>query len=147
MPPVTPSSTRAIRGLLRLVVVLDLALADFLETHRQIVLRARFHEGRELVEGAFAELVVVVVDLPSPLRGDDHERVARVDLLEQLIDAWMDHTADMVPATTAASSRAARSRSSLTTTWSKRPACASCFRASSSRSSISPALSVARSRS
>ena len=66
-----------------LVGVLDLAFGDFLEGHRQVVLGARLHERRgELVERALTELVVVVVDLPRPLRGNDHERVTAVDLLE-----------------------------------------------------------------
>src|SRR5215211_8132019 len=105
------------------VLVPDLALGDFLQGHRQVVLRARLDERRrEVVERAFAQLVVVVVDLPSPLRADDHERVARVDVLEQLVNAWIDHLGDMVPArsnslrTISSSSPAARSTSSFTTT-------------------------------
>src|SRR5207244_6522056 len=46
---------------------------------------------RELLERALAELVVVVVDLSGTLGGDDDERVAAVDVLEQLVDAWLDH--------------------------------------------------------
>ena len=38
-----------------------------------------------------AELLVVVVDLPSAFRRDDHQRVARVHVLEQLVNAGMDH--------------------------------------------------------
>ena len=70
----------------------------------------------------FAELVVVVVDLAGSLRSDDHERVARVDGGEELIDAWMDHCRDMLPAacnsrwTISRSSSAARATSSLTIT-------------------------------
>src|SRR5258705_7226983 len=109
MPPVTPRRTRAIcvspfstkpSGFVR---VLDLALGDFLEGHGQVVLRAGLDERRELVEGALSELVVVVVDLASTLRSHDDQRVARVDLVEQLIDARMDHGRLMVPA--AANSR------------------------------------------
>src|SRR5207244_6323909 len=74
------------------VRVLDFALADFLEGHRQVVLRARLHErGQELVERALAELVVVVVDLPGTLRRDDHQRIAGIDVLEQFVNAGMDH--------------------------------------------------------
>src|SRR5215471_4250080 len=123
MPPVTPRRTR--RGMaaaLGLVRVLDLALSSLFEGHRQVVLRAGLDEGWKLVEGAFTELVVVVVDLPGTLRGDDHQRIARVHVVEQLIDSWMDHGRLMVPAaatsrwTIPSSSCVARSTSSLTTT-------------------------------
>src|SRR3954468_23624504 len=82
-----------------LVRVLDLALRDLFERHRQVVLRSRLDEwGQELVERAFAELVVVVVDLPGTLRGHDHEGVARVNVVEQFVDAGVDHGSEMVPA-------------------------------------------------
>src|SRR5215218_6605368 len=97
MPPVTPRSTRAMVGGLAFVRILDLALGDFLEGHRQVVLRARLHERRRIVvECALAELMVVVVDLPRALGGDDHECVTLVDVVEQLVDAWVDHGRDMV---------------------------------------------------
>src|SRR6266542_5467831 len=127
MPPVTPRRTRAIcvspsstkpSGFVR---VLDLALGDLLEGHGQVVLGARFDEGWKLVERALTELVVVVVDLASALRGDDDQRVARVDIVQQLIDSRMDHGRLMLPAaansrwTISSSPRVARSRSSLTT--------------------------------
>src|SRR5207247_2177961 len=84
---------------LLLVRVLDLALRDLFERHRQVVLRARLDErGQELVERAFAELVVVVVDLPGTLRSHDHEGVARVNIVQQFVDAGMDHGSEMVPA-------------------------------------------------
>src|SRR5215211_2296283 len=58
------------------VAVLELALGDFFEGHRQVVLGARLDERRrEVVEGALTQLVVVVVDLPGALRGDDDKRV------------------------------------------------------------------------
>ena len=85
-------------------------------------LRARFDQRRrEFVEGALAELMVVVVDLARALGSDDHERVARVHLLHQLVDAGMDHLWAIVAAvnsrsTTAASRSAACSRSSFSTT-------------------------------
>src|SRR5437764_15414230 len=106
---------------LLLVRVLDLALRDLFERHREVVLRARLDErGQELVERAFAKLVVVVVDLPGPLRRHDHERVARVHVVQQFVDAGMDHGSEMVPAvaisllTMPSSSSIARSRRSLT---------------------------------
>src|SRR3954466_8151294 len=75
----------------------DLALGSLLEGHRQVVLRARLDQRRgELVERSLTELVVVVVDLARALGGDDHERIARVDLIEKLIDAGMDHCPAMV---------------------------------------------------
>src|SRR5712691_10700464 len=122
MPPVTPRTTRAMARALALVGVLDLALGDLLEGHGQVVLGARLDERRELVERALTELVVVVVDLPGTLRGDDDQRVARVDIVEQLVDTRMDHGRLMVPVvassrwTRSSSSFIARSRSSLTTT-------------------------------
>src|SRR3954464_1807425 len=109
---------------LLLVLVLELALCDFLEGHRQVVLRARLHQRRRrgFEADALTELGVVVVDLASPLGGHDDERVARVDVVEELIDAWMDHGRLMVPAacnslwTIDWSSSAARSTSSFTIT-------------------------------
>src|SRR5213082_158217 len=101
------------------VFVPELALGGLLEGHGEVVLRPGLDERRrEVVEGALAELVVVVVDLASPLRRDDHERVARVDVVEELVDAWVDHGRAMLPApwssrtTMSSSSAAARRRSS-----------------------------------
>src|ERR1700716_2927806 len=99
MPPVTPRRTRATPARLALVRVLNLALGDFFEGHRQVILRAGFDERwRIVVEGALTKLVVIVVDLPRALGGDDHEGVTLVDVVEQLVDAWMNHGLDMVPA-------------------------------------------------
>src|SRR2546423_15540708 len=81
------------------VLVAELALGDLLERHGEVVLRARLHERRrEVVERALAELVVVVVDLARALGGDDDERVAGVDVVEQLVDAGMDHGRTIVAA-------------------------------------------------
>src|SRR5919198_6540275 len=159
MPPLTPTRTRATgefclwsAALLR-VGVLDLALGDFLEGHRQVVLRPGLDQRRRDLERPLAELVVVVVDLPRALGGDYHERVARVHVLEQVVDLRVDHGREMVPAalraslTRPTSSSVARSSSSLMTTWSNSPACCRWRCASARRSPISPALSVARSRS
>src|SRR5579862_9585689 len=93
--------TRALPGTRALpaVLVRDLALGDLFEGERQVVLRARLDKRRgELVEGALPELVVVVVDLSRALGGDDHQRVAGVDLVEELVDAGMDHRRAMVAA-------------------------------------------------
>src|SRR5665213_319547 len=132
MPPETPSRTRAMapivpayvpfRGLLD-VFVLQHALRNFLHSHREVILRAGFDERRRIVvERAFAELMVVVVDLPGTLRGHDDERIARVNVLEQIVYAGMNHGLDMVPVgasrprTSSVSSVTARSRSSFSTT-------------------------------
>src|SRR5439155_21582995 len=150
-----PAHTRSVteEPLLLRVLVDDLALGGLLEGHRQVVLRAGLDQRRgELVERPLAELMVVVVDLPRALGGDDHERVARVDLVQQLVDAGMDHGRTMVAApskfraTIAASSSAARSLSSLRTTKSNRPCCSSWRRAVAIRPSITPLDSVARPR-
>src|SRR6478752_4813861 len=90
MPPLTPSSRRA---MVRLpVAVLDLAARDFLEGDREVVLRAGVdHRGRELLEGALAEVVVVRVDLPRALGGHDHAGVIRVHVVKEAVDAGGDH--------------------------------------------------------
>src|SRR6476660_5533487 len=104
------------------VRVLDLALGGLLEGHRQVVLRAGLDERGKLVERTLTELVVVVVDLPGALRGDDDQRVARVNVVEQLVDSGIDHGRLMVPAaansrwTMSSSSRVARSIRSFSTT-------------------------------
>src|SRR6476469_7129333 len=115
------------------VLVDDLALGDLFEGHRQVVLRARLDQRRrELVERALTELVVVVVDLPRALGGDDDKRVARVDLGHELVDAWVDHRRAMVAARSSsramisARAFAARSRSSFSTTKSNSPWSVSC---------------------
>src|ERR1039457_22791 len=158
MPPVTPSRTLIAgmvpaRGLLLRVVVDDLALGDLFEGHRQVVLRARLDQRRrKLVERPLAQLVVVVVDLPGALGRDDHQRVAGIDLLHQFVDAGMNHGRGMVAvalssrATISDRRSAAAARSSFTTTWSNSPRSVSCLCAVSIRSSITPELSVARSR-
>src|SRR6478672_6037999 len=135
------------------VVVLQHAVGDFLEGHGEVVLRPALDEGRQVVaEGALAELVVVVVDLPGALGRHDHEGVARVHVLQQVVYTGFDHRRGMVAVaptslrTNVVSSPTARSRSSFSITWSNSPACSSCLRASSIRSWISPELSVSRSR-
>src|SRR5206468_5433178 len=88
---------RAARELSRgsAVVVLHLPRGYLLEGDREVVFRAGFdHRRGELVEGALAEVVVVAVDLPRALGGDDHAGVVRVDLLEQPVDAGGDHSLD-----------------------------------------------------
>src|SRR6478609_8314985 len=127
MPPETPSRTRAMARLCLLaglyVFVGQHALRNFLHRHREVILRARFDERRRIVvERAFAELVVVVVDLPGPLGGHDDQRIARVDVLEQIVYARMNHCFGMVAAgmayrrTRSDSSLTARSRSLFSTT-------------------------------
>src|SRR5262245_7530016 len=78
----------------------DLALGDFLEGHRQVVLRPGLDEGRcKVVERSLTELVVVVVDLPCPLGRGDDERIARAaGAGEEIVDSWMHHGARSLPA-------------------------------------------------
>src|ERR1700753_1979571 len=127
MPPVTPSRIRLMPEeclLLRAggVLVDDLALGGLLEGHRQVVLRARLDERRrELVERPLTELVVVVVDLPRALGGDDHAGVERVHLVEQTGETRRNQGPAMLEAassapTISARRAAARSRSSFSTT-------------------------------
>src|SRR5262245_15030584 len=134
----------------------DLPVRDFLHGHREVVLRAGLDQrGRCFLEtDALTELVVVVVDLPGPLGGNENERVAgSVDLVEQIVETWVDHGREMVPArdsshsTSAASATVARSSSSFRTMYRNSCARSSCSRARAMRSPISPVLSVARSRS
>src|SRR5688572_15548170 len=93
MPPETPRRIRAmVKWSLRAVAVLQLAVRRLLEGDRQVVLRPGVdHRGRELLEGALAEVVVVAVDLTRALGGDDHAGVGGVDVLEQAVDARRDH--------------------------------------------------------
>src|SRR3954466_348241 len=114
------------RDLLR-VVVGEEPLGDLFHRHGEVILRAGLHERRRIVvEGAFAELVVIVVDLTSALGRDDDKRIARINVLEQVVDAGIDHCRVMVPAgttsprTSSVSSPTARSRSSFSTTRSNR---------------------------
>ncbi len=70
------------------VAVLDLAVGDFLERDRAGSSWTPCRpSGRELLERALPEVVVVRVDLARALGGDDHARVVGVDVLEQAIDA------------------------------------------------------------
>src|SRR5664280_1764330 len=105
MPPLTPTRTWRCGGwrspavmparpvLLALAGEVDLALGDLFEGDRQEVLAARSHKRRrKLVEHALAERVVVVVDLPRALGGDDGERIPRVARVgQQLVDAGTVH--------------------------------------------------------
>src|SRR5215211_6878606 len=123
MPPVTPRRMRAISALSFGLPERDddLALGYLFEGHRQVVLRAGLHErGREVVERALAELVVVVVDLACALRRRDHEAIARLlGVVEELVDPWIHHVGLSLPiraaSTTFSSSWTARTTSSLTT--------------------------------
>src|SRR5919197_2918452 len=123
MPPHTPSRMRGTAkaaggGVLAAVAVGDLPVRDFLERDGQVVLgRGVDHRGRELLERALAEVVVVAVDLTRPLGGDDHARVRRVDVLQQAVNAGRDHAEESrAPRTMRSSWSAASGRRSLTTT-------------------------------
>src|SRR5215213_8477287 len=87
------------------VVVLDLAGGDFLQRDRQVVLRGGLdHRRRELVERPLTEVVVVAVDLPRALCGDEHGGVVGVDVLEELVEARGDHASECRAPRTMASS-------------------------------------------
>src|SRR5436190_9501437 len=135
---------------LRPVAVLDLARGDLLERDLEVVLRVRLdHRRRVLVEGPLAEVVVVRVDLPRPLGGHDHCRIVGVDLLEQLVEAWLDHFwgapllvgGSTIVAASRSSSATALSRSSLTIT------CLNSLRAVSSSSALARRLRICSSES
>src|SRR3954471_21745468 len=97
MPPLTPSSSLAIRPLA--VAVLDLAAGDLLEGDREVVLGAGVdHRRRELLEGALAEVVVVGVDLSRALGGHDHAGVVRVHVVKEAVDAGGDHAFSLASA-------------------------------------------------
>src|SRR3954467_11236919 len=97
------------------VAVLQLACSNLFEGDLQVVLRAGLDHGRRvLVESALAEVVVVGVDLPRALGGDENSRVVRVHLLEKLVQSWLDQGGHILAASST-SSRKARSWSSLTT--------------------------------
>src|SRR5690242_1634004 len=92
MPPLTPSRMRAISRprppASDAVARVDLALSDFLEGDRQVVLGGRLHHRRgKLLENSLTERVVVVVDLARPLRCHDDRRIVRVHVVEQAVDA------------------------------------------------------------
>src|SRR5215218_4509743 len=102
------------------VAVLDLALRYLVERDSEVVLRPRLdHRRRVLVESSLAEVVVVAVDLPCALSGDEHTCVMRVDMLEQRVQAGVDHVSVLtwgshMVAAMRISSCAASSTSSLT---------------------------------
>src|SRR4051794_33111667 len=144
MPPETPSRTRTGRASLRRrlpVAVLDLALGDFLQGDRQVVLGdGLHHRGRVLLEGPLAEVVVVRVDLAGALGGHDHARVVGVDVLEQSIDAGRDHRTPVYSRTSATNAVTASSRRSLTMKWGNSLCAASSSRATARRFCMSSGL-------
>src|SRR3954470_17413062 len=97
MPPPTPSTTRGRRSACADVSVtsapslafgvLEQAGVDLAQRDRERLLaRARLHQRTDVLEQAFAELRVVVVDLPGALGRVDHQGVLRADLVEQVVD-------------------------------------------------------------
>src|SRR3954462_12538564 len=70
------------------VAVRDLPGRDLFQRDGQVVLGDGVdHRRRELLEGPLAEVVVVAVDLPRALGGDDHAGVRGVDVLEKAVYA------------------------------------------------------------
>src|SRR5262245_60159378 len=77
---------------LSLVLVLDLAGRGLLQGDRQVVPGGDFnHRRRVLAVCTLAERVVVGVDLARTLGGDYDGRVVRIDVIEELVDTWLDH--------------------------------------------------------
>jgi hypothetical protein len=64
---------------------LDLAHLDLLEGDRQGLARHGGHLRRDDLAESLAELVVVVVDLAGPHRGERHEGELRADAVEQAL--------------------------------------------------------------
>src|SRR5947208_13481249 len=100
------------------VAVGDLPARDLFERDGQVVLGDGVdHRRWELLEGPLAEVVVVAVDQPRALGGDDHAGVGGIDVFEKAVNARRDHSVDSrAPLTTRSRSSAASSRRSLTTT-------------------------------
>jgi len=92
--PAVPRALEAVRAPRPLlwVLVLELALGDLFEGHGQVVLRPGFHQRRRrlLEADPLAQLMVIVVDLTRSLGRHDHEGVAGVDIVEELVDAGPD---------------------------------------------------------
>src|SRR6185312_3280721 len=118
------------------VVVLDLARGDFLEGDRQVVLRGGVdHRRRELVERPLTEVVVVRVDLAGALGGHQHRGVIGIDVLEERVDAGVDHAGEGTSRRALARRRAPRCYADLTESWSSAATIeTSCATASSRRS-------------
>src|SRR4051794_19228587 len=118
------------------VAVLDLVGRDLLEGDLEVVLRASLdHRRRVLVESPLAEVVVVGVDLARALGGDQDDRVMRVDLFQQCVQPWLDHSPHIV-ATSSTSSCTASSSLSLTITCLNSSRAAISSLATASRRSI-----------
>src|SRR5262245_27671349 len=77
------------------VLVLQLAVGDLFERDREVVAVAGdfHHRRRVLAKAALTEAVEVAVYLPCPLGGDDNRRVVGVSVVEELVNAWFDHSA------------------------------------------------------
>src|SRR3954454_15017706 len=156
MPPVTPRRilATAVSYPLPAVAVLDLVGGDLLERDLEVVLRLGVHHRRRvLVERPLAEVVVVRVDLTRPLGRHEHARVVRVDAVQQLIQAGLDHSVapsegsavrPSMVAARSSSSCTARSRSSFTITRLNSCRAASSSFARASRRSITSGASVMR---
>src|SRR4051794_13907813 len=128
------------------VAVLQLAGGDLFEGDLEVVLRAGLdHRRRILVESALTEVVVVRVDLPRALGGDEHARVVRIDLLEQLVQSWLDQGGHMLAARRVSSSRAS-ARSSFTTRCANSSLAANSSGATARRRSICSSESDPRAR-
>src|SRR3954452_10197067 len=89
--PAAPGGCRRARGSLRAREA-ELVLVDLAQRDRQrLFVDGGLDERADVVEeAALVEVGVVVVDLPSALRGEDYEAVLRVHLRQQLVDRGVD---------------------------------------------------------
>src|SRR5580692_1408299 len=95
----TPDHLPAGRGLSRLARRSDdlgllpgeQPLADLAQGDREgLLLHPGLDQGPDVLQQALAELGVIRVDLPGPLRRHDHEAVLAVDDLKQVVDRRVD---------------------------------------------------------
>src|SRR3984885_9892246 len=86
-----PSRTAQPSGLRRRFLRADQPLADLAQRDRQrLLLDAGLNKRANVLQQAFAELGVVGVDLPCPLRRHDDEAVLAVHHIEQIVDGRVD---------------------------------------------------------
>src|SRR5260370_40775401 len=102
MPAPTPRTTRigtcqdaAVRPSGLRLLRAHQSLADLAQRDRErLLLNAGLDQRADVLEQALAELGVVGVDLPGPLRRHDDEAVLAVDHIEQIVDGRGDDAFD-----------------------------------------------------
>src|SRR6266540_1388901 len=141
-PRTPPAMARLLdgRGDLGRTLPVQLALAQLLHGHRErLAVGTGVDHGRDELADALTELGVIAVDLPGAPGGQDDQGVLGVDPGEQVVDPGFDHAClgsltcvwslsivrRRSRSTIWITSRAARSRSSLTTVTSNSGSAAS----------------------